>query len=300
MYAEIIGNLSRNDVEYKTDYMLAPRTTVRIGGSADLAIFPKSIDELVSVLEFLIKKQVHFRVVGALSNTLPKDNGFRGALIFTDSIGKAFINGECVILECGVRLSSKLTALAEAEISSFDPFYGIPGLIGGLVYNNAGAFSVDISDVLESARIYDCKTGKIYSLTAGEMKLSYRNSILRENKSLVLLDAKFKIKRGKKEDILSAVKEYARCRRESQPLEYPSLGSVFKRPKVGFSGAYIEKAGLKGYTVGGAQISEKHAGFIINIGAATASDFLSLVEIARGDVYKKYGIMLETEIEVLE
>lgn len=296
----LIELLKANLIEYKTDFLLADRSSVRIGGKADVAVFPKSESELLSVLESARSNKIQTAVVGALSNILVPDAGFAGAVIFTDLLNGYSVKTDTVEISCGVRLSRILDELSSLGISGFEPFYGIPGFVGGLVYNNAGAFSAEISDIFLSARIYDTESGKIKLFNLADMEFSYRNSVLRKNKNLVLLSAEFSYTHSDKQSILSAVRAYADKRRASQPLNFPSLGSVFKRPSIGFAGAYVEDAGLKGFAIGGARISEKHAGFVINTGGATAHDFISVIEHAEKNVLVKYGIKLEREIELLE
>ena len=300
MYEEIIDFFKNNDVQYKEDFKLCNLSSIRIGGRADLAVFPDSENKLILSVNGLKARDIPYRVVGRLSNTLVSDHGYRGAVIFVEGLNYHSIDVSSLTLSCGLRLSSLLPILSREGISSFNELYGIPGAVGGLVYNNAGAFSIEISDIFLSARIYDSEKGKIYAIDKCGMRFAHRSSILRENRALILLSATFRRKADTTENILAAVRDISVKRRMTQPLEYPTLGSVFKKPAVGYAAEYIDRLGLKGKRVGGAEVSHKHAGFIINRDKATARDYLELADLVADSVYKKIGIMLEKEIEVLD
>ncbi len=300
MKEELFGYLKSRDVEYKTELDLSAYCTAKIGGAARVAVFPKNEKSITELIGYLRAESIKHRVVGGLSNTLVPDSGYDGVLIFTSLMKDFDISGKCVKLSCGCRIGNIIGRLADGGLSGLEPLAGIPGMVGGLVYNNAGAFSASVSDILTEARILDSQTGKIHTVSADRMHFDYRRSLLMEEKGAVLLSATFKLNSAPREKILADLSEYKERRRASQPLEYPSLGSVFKRPSSGFAGAYIEEAGLKGYSIGDAEISRKHAGFIINKGKARAEDFLALADYARDTVFKKFGVGLEREIEILD
>ncbi len=300
MYGEILDFFKNNDVKYKTDCCLSVKSTVKIGGMADVAVFADNENKLIASVEKCKELGLPYCILGRLSNTLVSDDGYRGIAFFTDGICYHEISENSVTLSCGVRLGKLLSVFTREQIASFNPFYGIPGSVGGLVYNNAGAFGSECSDVFLSARIYDTEKGKIYRVSNNEMKLAHRHSLLRENRNLILLSADFLRINDKGENILKAVRDCSKRRRESQPIEYPSLGSVFKKPSVGYAAEYIDRLGLKGLCIGGAEVSRKHAGFIINRENATANDYISLAERVSDLVYKEFGILLDMEVEVLD
>ena len=291
---------SSHGIACEEELPLSSRSSFKTGGRAAIAVFPSTESELITAIEVLKAGGYKIFVAGGLSNTLIPDSGYSGAVIFTDSIKLYRVDSEAVEFSCGVRLSHIFDELCKMGVSAFEPFYGIPGLVGGLIYNNAGAFSAEISDIFLSARIYDMKSGKIELVNRDKMEFSYRSSILKKNKDLILLSATFSYKLSSSESIRSAVRELSEIRRKNQPLSLPSLGSVFKRPGVGYAGEWIEKAGLKGFSVGGAVISEKHAGFIVNDGTATSEDFIAVMNHAEMTVLEMHGIRLEKEIEILE
>lgn len=300
MYREILDFFKNNDVKYKTDYALSQVSTVKIGGAADVAVFADNENQLIASIEKIKSAGLPYRVVGRLSNTLVPDVGYRGIVLFTDGVRYHKIAENAITLSCGARLGALLPFLVKEKIASFNPFYGIPGNIGGLIYNNAGAFSSEISDIFLSARIYDSARGKIYLVGNDDMRFSHRMSLLRENRELILLSAEFSRICDEEDNILKAVREYSKRRRATQPIEYPSLGSVFKKPSVGYAAKYVDKLGFKGLRIGGAELSVKHAGFIINRDNATASDYIALADKITDSVYGSFGILLEREVEVLD
>lgn len=299
MYEEILDFFKNNDVKYREDLRLRDLSSIKIGGIADVAAFPDSENKLIESIERLKACGIPHRVVGRLSNTLVSDEGYRGIIIFVGEIINHVITRSDITLSCGTRLSSLLPIFAREGIASFNELYGIPGVVSGLVYNNAGAYSSEISDIFLSARIYDSEKGKIYEIDKSGMHFAHRCSILRESRGLILLSATFERKNDKTENMIASVRDYSKRRRVSQPLEYPSLGSVFKKPDVGYAAEYIDRLGLKGKRIGGAEVSSKHAGFIINRADATAKDFASLADFVADFVYENFGILLEKEVEVL-
>ena len=292
--------LKCKDVKYDEKYDISRFSTVRIG-AREFTVFPKSQQELICCLDYLEDNREKYTVVGAMSNTLARSDGYGGVIICTSMLDSWSLNANTVTLSAGCRIARVAPILADVGLSGFEELVGIPGYVGGLVYGNAGAFARSISDVLLSAEIYDTATRRVMTFSREEMKFSYRRSILSENRALILISATLGgfEKRGR-DEILKKISDCAARRREAQPLEYPSLGSVFKRPAVGYAGAYIEDAGLKGYSVGGATVSKKHAGFIINSGGCTSDDFISLLEYVQRTVFERYGVLLEREVEYLQ
>lgn len=272
-------------------------TTFRAGGRAALFLTPEpqNISELVLYLK---GKDAKYYVIGNGSNLLVKDSGYEGAVI---CIGNRFeecsIEGTTITAGAGAKLS-KIAALACREgLKGFEFASGIPGTLGGAVTMNAGAYGGEMSQVLKSVKVLD-ENGNILNLKNDELNLGYRHSIVMD-KGYVVLEGIINLKTGQSDEIRKVMDELALKRREKQPLEYPSAGSTFKRPEGYFAGKLIMDAGLAGKSIGGAQVSEKHCGFVINKGGATASDILALMDYVEETVYNMYGVRLEPEVKIL-
>ncbi len=270
-------------------------TTFRIGGPSDYFITVNNEAELIAVIDACKDCGVEYMLIGNGSNLLVKDEGLRLAVIKLSGLFKEIsLEGEQIRCGAGVTLS-KLCAFALANgLSGLEFAYGIPGTVGGAVYMNAGAYGGEIKDVLYST-IHLSEAGKVEAAEAQKLNLSYRYSSYKENNNIILF-AYFKLTRGDKGEIKAKMDDFMNRRVTKQPLEYPSAGSVFKRPEGAFAGALIENCGFKGYSVGGAQVSEKHSGFIINKGDATCEDVLNLVREIQDKVKAETGFYLEREI----
>ncbi len=268
---------------------LAKRSSFRTGGRADLLLLPQNVYELANCL-----RGGEDRVFGCLSNTLVSDKGVRGAVVLTVNVRGMERCGNVITACCGDTLSAFANFAQANSLTGAEFCYGIPGTVGGGVYMNAGAYGGEIKDILKSAVLFSPE-GKIVSLENADLEFGYRRSLLQREK-YVLLKADFELREGKKAAIRARMKELMARRREKQPLEYPSCGSVFKRPEGNFAGALIERCGLKGARVGGAEVSQKHAGFIINAGGATTADMLALTALVKRTVAEKTGVVLEEEI----
>lgn len=269
--------------------------TMRVGGPADTVAFPETEEELVSLVALPGRKIV----LGGGSNVIFPDSGYAGTVIFTTKLNSIGVNGTRVTAQAGAMLSALASAAADGSLAGLEFMFGIPGTVGGGVFMNAGAYGGQVSDRLESARVLSCADGSVSVLDAGSLGFAYRDSLL-QHKELILLSAVFALEKGDRREIKAAMSGNMKKRREKQPLEYPSCGSVFKRPDGYFAGALIEECGLKGYTIGGACVSEKHAGFIVNRGGATASDVIALIAHVRDTVYEKKGVLLECEVKIIE
>ena len=286
--------MNNGGIEYALSFPLSSKSSFRIGGVADVAVFPKSAEELAAVVADL---DMPYIVVGNGSNILFEDDGYRGCVIFTEKMNDSEVDGNRITAGAGASFTALAVTAKNASLTGLEFAYGIPGSCGGAVVMNAGAYGGQVSDVLESCTLFDVEKREILTLKKDEMELSYRHSVLSENKNLVCISATFVLKEGEKEEIDAFMRDIMQRRISKQPLEYPSAGSVFKRPAPDlFVGKMIEDSGLKGYTIGGAQVSEKHAGFIINIGGATAKDVLDLVAYIVKVVRENYGVELECEI----
>lgn len=295
---DILCYLKMNDVEYEENVSFIRLSTIRLGGTAALVAIPDSITKLVGLLRFLSEKSKKYKVIGKMSNILPPDGIYDGVLIKTTGLDKYYLKGSALYSECGVCFPTLTLKLASLGIGGFEELSGIPGTVGGLVAGNAGAFGKEIADVLIDATVYDPEHDAITTLENSELGFLYRNSIFKK-KTLFLLAATFKLRQSPEEEIKKNLQKYREIRREKQPCGYPSLGSTFKHPKGLYASKLIDDLGLKGYTVGGSMVSEKHAGFIVNCGNATSTDVKTLVDYIEKTVYQSYGIRLEREIEYL-
>lgn len=274
-------------------------TSFRAGGNAALLVKPENAEELSYALKMLSERGVEHMVMGNGSNLLVKDSGYRGVIL---RIGEPFqevnVTGDCMEAGAGVLLSAAARAAQDASLTGFEFASGIPGTVGGAVFMNAGAYDGEISYILESAEILSGDGSRIFTLKKDELELSYRHSLLQRTGD-VLLKAVFCLEKGDREKIDARMKELTARRTEKQPLNYPSAGSFFKRPHNHFAGKLIQNAGLQGLTVGGAQVSTLHAGFIINIGEATAANIIDLMEIVRSTVFEEFGVLMEPEVRII-
>ena len=295
---ETVESLEALQIEYERECALKPFSSFRIGGSVELAIFPDTEENLIGAISLLRARQIPFAVLGHGSNLLFGDGRLEGAIVFTKKMSALLVNGTQIDAACGVTLSMLASEAAEHSLDGLAFAKGIPGTVGGAVFMNAGAYGGCISDVLVESRAWDTERSEIVTLT--EHGFGYRTSVYMEKKELICLGARFSLQKGDREAILARMRELAVQRREKQPLEYPSAGSYFKRPEGHFAGKLIEDCGLKGYAIGGAQISEKHAGFVINRGDATAADVLSLEEYVKNEVFCRFGVTLEREVRVID
>ena len=277
---------------------MSRHTSFKIGGQAEYYIKIKKIEELQELLEISKKHKIPLTVIGNGTNILVKDDGIKG-IVAKINIKNIEINPESSIVTVGAgnTLAEIAQVLKNNALSGFEELSGIPGTMGGAIRMNAGAHGKEIKDVIISAIAIDYD-GNIREFTKEEMKLEYRNSIFSREK-YIIISAKLQLTKGIKEEISTKMQEYANWRKEKQPLEYPNAGSTFKRGEGFITAVLIDQCGLKGYTVGGAQISTKHAGFIINTGNAKAKDVLELVEITKKQVLQKFGKEIQLEIEVL-
>ncbi len=296
---ELEGLLLSADTEFKRDLPLSSLSTFRIGGTADYAVFPDSADKLIRAIRALRTCGVSFEVVGNSSNILFSDDGYRGAVISTRKIANARIEGDRLICGCGAMLPAISRLAADNSLSGLEFACGIPATLGGAVVMNAGAHGSEISRMIVRCAAYDTEGDRVIELTAEECGFSYRHSIFSENPALVCLEAEFELRIDREHAIKERMKEYSEKRRGSQPLDKPNAGSFFKRPEGYFAAKLIDECDLKGYRVGGACVSEKHAGFIVNLGGATCADVLAVAEHVSKTVFEATGIKLEREVRVI-
>ena len=288
----------QNGIEYCENEPMRAHTSFKIGGAADY--FLKTTQSaLLPLLSFLSASKLPFVLLGNGTNTVAPDEGFRGAVIKLLPEPIHLLN-DGISIECpsGVSLRSLALFALDNSLCGLEFAHGIPGSVGGAVFMNAGAYGGSISDVLTSS-VYCDYTGKTTILSRNEHLFGYRKSFFSENPGNIILSSVFTLKKGEKKLIEEKMHELSEKRNLSQPLSYPSAGSVFKRPEGYFAGKLIEDCGLKGLSIGGAQVSEKHAGFIVNTGGATFSDLKALINHIRKTVYERFGVMLEPEIKIL-
>lgn len=273
-------------------------TTFRIGGPAEVFIMPKSIKQVQMAVKICQEEQIPYFILGNGSNLLVSDRGYRGVIIQMDrNMGEIQVEGTEIQAAAGALLSSIAVAARRESLTGFEFAGGIPGTLGGAVVMNAGAYGGEMKDVLKEVTVMD-GDGKIFTLPASELEMGYRTSIIKTAGYLVL-SARITLSRGKEEDIKARTRELSEMRTQKQPLDYPSAGSTFKRPEGYFAGKLIMDSGLRGYSVGGAMVSEKHCGFVINKGNATAEDVVSLMKHVTEVVREKYGVTLEPEVKFL-
>ena len=273
-------------------------TSFKVGGPAELFLSPEDAGQTAKLVRFCEKEEIPVFVLGKGSNLLVSDRGIKGAVIYTGKqCGISLVDENTVRAQSGASLAQLCTFALENSLSGLEFAYGVPGTVGGAVFMNAGAYGGEMKDVLLNSE-YVSTDGTSGELDNEAMELSYRHSAY-ENSNLVITAASVRLAPADRNEIKSTMNDILARRKEKQPLEYPSAGSTFKRPEGNFAGALIEQCGLKGVSVGGAQVSEKHAGFIINRGGATAADILSLIKHVQARVKAQTGVSLETEIRLI-
>lgn len=270
-------------------------TTFQVGGNADCLIAIENEEELKSLIRYLNQIEIPYLILGNGSNLLVSDDGFRGIVLKTKgSFSDITVEGELITAQAGALLSQVAKAACEQGLAGFEFAAGIPGTVGGGVVMNAGAYGGEMSQVVQEVEVID-KSGEILVMDNSSMEFGYRRSAIK-NYPFVVKQVTFKLQKGDKEQIKAKMDELAAARREKQPLEFPSAGSTFKRPEGYFAGKLIMDAGFRGFTLGGAQVSEKHCGFVINKNNATAKDISDLMKEVADGVYEKFGVQLEPEV----
>ena len=281
-----------------TEEAMSQHTTFKIGGPADYFLMPDKGEDVGRVIKICKEKEIPYFILGNGSNLLVGDGGYRGAVIqIYRNMSSVTVEGNEITAQAGALLSAVAAAAKNASLTGFEFAGGIPGTIGGAVVMNAGAYGGEMKDVLTEVTVMNAE-GDIFTLPTEELELGYRTSIIKKA-GYIVLEAKIRLKEGDPEVIRETMKDLTIRRTTKQPLEYPSAGSTFKRPEGYFAGKLIMDSGLAGYQVGGAQVSEKHCGFVINAGDATARDVRTLMDNVRDIVYKKYGVTLEPEVKFL-
>ena len=280
------------------DISLSTLTTYKTGGIAKLVVYPNNINNLKQMLKLIHKYNIKYFILGKGSNTLFSDKEFNGVIIKLDKLNNFKIKQTEIYVESGMILSKLVQASVKNELTGLEFAIGIPGTIGGAIYMNAGAYGNNISNIVKSVIVLNEKF-QIKEIPLEKLKFDYRYSIFQANKNLICVAANIKLEHGNHDEIASKIKENLLKRKNSQPLEYPSAGSVFRNPEGNYAGKIIEELGLKGKNIGGAEISTKHANFIINKNNASSSDILKLIKLVQKEVKDKYKIDLKLEQQLV-
>lgn len=274
-------------------------TSFKAGGKAREMVILESVEELQEIMQEIHRLKKKYIVLGNGSNTLIKDSGFDGIVVkLGEAFNKVTVEGERLICCTGALMSVVAKAALAADLTGFEFASGIPGSIGGAIFMNAGAYGGEMKDIVESVTLVKNDGSEVVSLSAADMELSYRHSLLEDTRD-VAVAVTLKLKKGNHDEIAGRMADLTKRRNEKQPVQYPSAGSFFKRPAGYFAGKLIQDAGLKGATVGGAQVSDLHSGFIINKGGATATDIIDLMHLVQNTVYDKFGVRLEPEVRII-
>ena len=272
-------------------------TSIKVGGPADGLFFPKDVDELRRLVRYARKKSIPTMILGKGTNVIVTDKGFRGWMIsLTRGLKRFRMEGEVAEAEAGLPLQRLVQSSIQKGLTGLEAFFGIPGTVGGGLAMNAGAWGVELKDIVISVTFMN-EDGELVERPRSKLRFSYRK--LNFPLSWIILKGRFQLEKGKKEEILERTRTYSEMRKRSQPLDYPSAGSIFKNPKEGPAGKWIEEAGLKGFRMGQAMVSDRHANFIVNLGTATSEEIIQLMEFVERTVFKLKGISLEREVKVV-
>ncbi|MDB2106137.1 UDP-N-acetylmuramate dehydrogenase [Clostridium paraputrificum] len=286
-----------NDSEIKIDENMSNHIHFKVGGPVDILLIPSKVNQVVETLKICKNENIPYFIIGNGSNLLVKDGGIRGVVIKLSNLLSIEVKDNKIKASSGTLLEDVSKKAVENSLTGFEFACGIPGSVGGAVFMNAGAYDGEIKNVIKEAEVLD-RDGNIMVLSKKELELGYRTSkVMKDN--LLVLSATFELTKGDKEKIQERVNELTEKRESKQPLEYPSAGSTFKRPEGYFAGKLIQDAGLKGASVGGAAVSEKHSGFVINKDGATAEDVLNLIAHVQNEVKKQFGVELHTEVRII-
>ena len=284
----------------KYDEPLKNHTTFQIGGKCIALIEPKKVEDIIEAIKICRENNLKFFVIGNGSNLLVPDDGYNGVIIKIKSeFSNIQVEWECLIAHSGAKLSEVYTVAYENSLTGFEFASGIPGTIGGAIFMNAGAYGGEMKDIVESVEVLDLDNYEVKELKNEELDFSYRKSII-QRKNYIVLTIKLKLKKGNKEEINAVYEDLRERRNSKQPLNFGSAGSTFKRPEGHFASKLIEDAGLKGYHINDAWVSEKHSGFIVNKGNASYKEVMELIEYVQKVVFEKFEVKLETEVRILK
>jgi len=287
-----------NEENILVDEEMSKHTSFKIGGPADLLLLPQNIEEIQGIIKICQEEEVPYFVMGNGSNLLVRDKGMRCVVIkIADNFSDVFISGTSVVAKSGILLSTLSKKVLKESLRGLEFASGIPGTLGGAVTMNAGAYDGEMKDVVKSCKILDGK-GAVIELSFEELELGYRSSIIQE-KDYIVLEVRLELEKGNYDEIKGKIDEFTKRRTTKQPLHLPSAGSTFKRPKGYFTGKLIQDANLKGVKIGGAQVSELHSGFIVNVDNASARDVLDLIDHIQKTIMDKFGVELHPEVRVV-
>ena len=296
IYECLLNIIDKDDI--KLDEPMKKHISFRVGGPADILVKPRTEEQIAKVIKLLKDEEVPYLVIGNGSNLLIKDGGIRGVVIeISNNFSDFTIEENMVNIQAGALLSFVGKAVLRAELKGFEFAAGIPGTLGGALAMNAGAYGGEMKDIVKSVRLVDTD-GNIFDFTNEQMQFAYRRSIL-SNTDYIVLSAEIELEKGNYDDIKATMADFTQRRVTKQPLSLPSAGSTFKRPEGHFAAKLIDDCGLRGLTLRGAQVSEKHCGFVVNLGNATAKDLLDLMYVVKSTVKSKFGVTLEEEVKIL-
>lgn len=297
-YRDFYALCEKNECKFRVTAELCDYTSFKIGGRADVMVFPDTLEKIKTIVSFANEQKLPVFLLGKGSNLLVSDEGVRGIVINTCEFDKIeLVDETTIVCQSGVSLMRLCRFALENSLTGLEFAFGIPGTAGGAAYMNAGAYGGEMKDVLVKCDHLDAK-GECGSFEGESLELGYRKSVY-SDKNYVITSLTLKLRKGDSEEIKAKMNDLMSRRKDKQPLEYPSAGSTFKRPEGYFAGALIEQCGLKGFTVGGAQVSEKHAGFVINVGGATAKDVNELIAHCQKVVFENTGVTLEPEVKMI-
>lgn len=289
--------LSKDSIKYNEP--MKKHTTMKVGGLCDCMVEPSSIEEIQKVLEYVKENNIKYYIIGNGSNLLVKDEGVHALIIKIANKFSGFeVNGEYIKAYSGCSVPKLSQIAKENSLSGLEFACGIPGSVGGGIRMNAGAYGSEMVNVVEKVGFLD-ENGNLKEIDGKDAHFTYRHSMFVDNPQYVVVYAIYKLVKGNKEEISKIMEENMSSRKQKQPIEYPNFGSVFKRPEGYFVGKLVDDCGLKGYKIGGAQVSTKHSGFMINIGDATCKDVLDLIEYVKKKVYEKFNVKLQEEVVIL-
>ena len=295
LYNELISKYPAMDI--KLNEPLSQYSYTKVGGKADALVFPQTKQEVQQMIEWVDTNQVPLTILGNLSNLIVMDGGIRGVVMILTRMNQIQVEGETVIADAGASLIETTQVARDHHLTGLEFACGIPGSVGGAIFMNAGAYGGEIKDLpLEIETL--TRTGKFKTYSTQTAQFGYRHSIFQDNHEVVL-QVKFQLEPGEIDLIQSEMDRLTELRTSKQPLELPSCGSVFKRPEGHFTGKLIQDAGLQGYRIGGAEISKKHAGFIVNVDHATATDYIELIQFIQHRIWELYQVQLEPEVRII-
>lgn len=280
------------------DVPMKEHTSMRVGGKAKMLLLPENTDEITETVRYLSENEIPYYVIGNGTNLIVSDSGYNGVIIkLSDNFSSVTVNDNIITAKAGAPIVSVSNLACENSLSGLEFAAGIPGTVGGAAVMNAGAYGGEMKDVVFEAVCIDGNANMV-RLVSDDLRFGYRKSRMQDD-NLMVLEVKMRLKEGNRDEIREKMKELNRRRREKQPLNFPSAGSIFKRPEGHYAGKLIEEAGLRGYRIGGAQVSEKHCGFIVNTGTASAADVIELIEFIKKRVFETSGVMLQQEVKIL-